>query len=250
MKKFEFKNSYCLLDARIFMFLTLISLILLLSALGFAFDKSFLSSLLAEEIKKFASNKEVQVGQIKFIGLALPASSQENAMHFEPKGNCIPENLKIREIKRPNFVEFTFNCGTRQYRALANYEILSTVYISQKKLQRGQTIEQGDILQIKIPASRVPAGAIIDKDEVIGKVIRRTIAQGLIIKGEHIYPNIPVKRGSRVNITIISGQVTIMTEGVLKYDATVGSNVRVVCEQTGKEIAGILVDKDKVRVTL
>jgi len=250
MKKFEFKNSYWLLHARIFMFFTLISLILLLSASGFAFDKSFLSTLLAEEIKKSAINKEVQIGQIKFISLAPPASHRGNASHFEPQGNCIPENLKIREIKRPSSVEFTFNCGTRQYRALANYEILTTIYISQRNLQRGETIGQDDILQIKMPASRVPAGAIIDKDEVIGKVIRRTIAQGLIIKGEHIYPNIPVKRGSRVNITIISGQITIMTEGVLKSDAVVGGNARVQCFQTGKEIVGKLIDKDKVVVGL
>jgi len=244
MKKFEFKNTYCLLHARIFMFFTLISLILLLSASGFAFDKSFLSTLLAEEIKNLAINKEVQIGQIKFIGLALPDS------HFEPQGNCIPENLKIREIKRPSSVEFTFNCGTRQYRALANYEILTTIYISQRNLQRGETIGQDDILQIKMPASRVPAGALTDKDEVVGKVLKRTIAQGLIIKREHIYPNIPVKRGSRVNITIVSGQVTIMTEGVLKSDAVVGGNARVQCFQTGKEIVGKLIDKDKVVVGL
>jgi len=244
MKKFEFKNTYCLLHARIFMFFTLISLILLLSASGFAFDKSFLSTLLAEEIKNLAINKEVQIGQIKFIGLALPDS------HFEPQGNCIPENLKIREIKRPSSVEFTFNCGTRQYRALANYEILTTIYISQRNLQRGETIGQDDILQIKMPASRVPVGALTDKDEVVGKVLKRTIAQGLIIKREHIYPNIPVKRGSRVNITIVSGQVTIMTEGVLKSDAVVGGNARVQCFQTGKEIVGKLIDKDKVVVGL
>jgi flagella basal body P-ring formation protein FlgA len=244
MKKFEFKNSYCLLHARIFMFFTLIFLILLLSTSGFAFDKSFLSTLLAEEIKKSAINKEVQIGQIKFIGLALPDS------HFEPQGNCIPENLKIREIKRPSSVEFTFNCGTRQYRALANYEILTTIYISQRNLQRGETIGQDDILQIKMPTSRVPAGALTDKDEVVGKVLKRTIAQGLIIKREHIYPNIPVKRGSRVNITIVSGQVTIMTEGVLKSDAVVGGNARVQCFQTGKEIVGKLIDKDKVVVGL
>lgn len=204
---------------------------------SYALDMDILSKMLKDEIKKTSINRDVIIGQIKFIG-------------FEPKQSCIPEGLKIREIKRPSAVEFTFTCAQKPYRAIANFEILTTIYITQRPILRGQTINEGDIIEIKQSVNRIPAGAITDKNNIIGRVLKRTLAQGLIIKEEHLYSGIPVKRGSRVNIIINTGKVTIMTDGVLKSDATVGENATVICNQTGKEIVGKLIDKDKVRLVL
>lgn len=212
-------------------------LIFLISSNLFAFDGNLLTTLLREEIRKSSINREVSIGAIKFIG-------------FSPNGNCIPENLKIREIKRPNSVEFTFYCGTRQYRAVATYEILISLYVSKINLIRGEVIAEEDILEIKKPLDRVPSGAILNKDELIGKVVKRSISRGIILKRDHIYVGVPVKRGSYVQVLITSGTVTIMTDGVLKSDTTVGEMVKVQCFQTGKEIVGELIDKDKVRVVL
>ncbi|GAB5046990.1 flagellar basal body P-ring formation chaperone FlgA [Thermodesulfovibrio sp. TK110] len=217
--------------------LLIISLSFLMSFSGFAFDTAVLSQLLAKEMKKLSFSKEVQIGQIKFIG-------------FEPERSCIPENVKIREIKRPSSVEFTFNCGKRQHRALANYEILTTVYVTQRSLKRGEPVTEEDIIEIKQPLSRIPSGAITERELIIGKVVKRSLARGLIIKEDYLYPNTPVKKGSKVNVIINAGKVTIVTEGVLKSDAVVGGNARIICIQTGKEIVGKLIDKDKVRVSL
>lgn len=203
----------------------------------FASDNSLLYQLLSREIKKISSDREIQIGQIKFIG-------------FEPQRSCIPENLKIREIKRPSSVEFTFICDGRQYRALANYEVLTTIYVTQRPLKRGESVKEEDILEIKKPLSRIPVGTITDRSLIIGKVAKRNLARGLIIKEDYLYPDTPVKKGSKVNVIVDAGQVTIMTEGVLKSDAVVGGSARVQCFQTGKEIVGKLEDKDRVRVEL
>lgn len=215
----------------------LVIFLIFLVELVFAFDVNKISSLLANEIKKSPINEEVSVGQIKFIGPA-------------PNDLCEPENVKIREIKRPSSIEFTFSCGKKLYRAVANYEILSTVYITKKTIIRGDTIQEEALLEIKQPINRIPVGSITDKKLIIGKVAKRTLAQGLIIKEEHIYPNTPVKKGSRVNLIIQAGKVIIMTEGVLKSDAVVGSKASVHCLQTGKDIVGNLVDNQTVRVML
>lgn len=205
-------------------------------SISFAFDFNLLSNLIKEEIKK-SIKREIQIGEIRFIG-------------FPPKDSCRPERLKIREIKRPSSVEFTFYCAERQYRAIADYEALTTVYISQRTLKRGETITEEDIIEIKRPLNRIPVGSIMNKEELIGKVIKRTISQGLIIKEDHLYQSIPVKKGSKVQVFVTSGHVTVLTEGVLKYDAVVGQRAKIQCVQTGKEIVGDLVDKDKVRVNL
>lgn len=212
---------------------------LLLSAVTYAysFDTNSLKLLLKEEMKKSFISNDVNIGDIKFIG-------------FAPTENCIPDRIKIREIKRPYAVEFTFYCGTRQYRALANYEVLLSVYVPQRNLKRGDTLNEEDFIEIKRPAYKIPAGAITKKDELIGRVLKRTVAQGIILKEEHFYSGFPVKRGSHVQVVITSGQVTILTDGVLKYDSAVGEKAKVQCFQTGKEIVGELVEKDKVRVVL
>lgn len=215
----------------------LFSFSFLLISSSFAFDNAFLANLLSNEIKKSPIATDVQIGQIKFIG-------------YEPHEKCNPENLKIREIKRPNAAEFTFKCGNRQYRAIANYEILTRVYITQMPLKRGETVTEEKIMEIKQPLSRLSAGTITDKSLLIGKVVKRTLAKGIIIKEDYLYSGIPVKKGSKVNVIINAGQVMIMTEGVLKSDAVVGGNAHVQCFQTGKEIVGKLIGKDKVRVSL
>ncbi|MGB9710027.1 MAG: flagellar basal body P-ring formation chaperone FlgA [Thermodesulfovibrio sp.] len=219
---------------KVLVFLIIFICFLLISS-SFAFDSSILAELLSKEIKT-SVNQKVQIGQIKFIG-------------FEPQKSCIPENIKIREIKRPSSIEFTFNCNARQYRALANYEILTTVYVTQRVLKRGEIIKQEDILEIQQPLSRIPVGAITERNLIIGKTLKKTLAKGLIIKEDYLYPNTPVKKGNVVSVILQSGQVTIMTEGVLKSDAVVGGNAWVRL-QTGKEIVGKLIDKDKVRVGL
>ena len=163
------------------MILIFFSLTLLFISSSFAFDTAFLANLLSKEIKKSPIATEVQVGQIKFIG-------------YEPHENCNPENLKIREIKRPNAAEFTFKCGNRHYRAVANYEVLTRVYVTQMPLKRGETISEEKIMETKQPLSRLPAGAITDKSLLIGKVVKRSLAKGLIIKEDYLYSGIPVKK--------------------------------------------------------
>jgi flagella basal body P-ring formation protein FlgA len=214
-----------------------IAIILLFTSKVSAFEINLLMGLLKEEIRKSAINKEVNIGESRFIG-------------FSPTEKCMPEKLKIREIKRPSSVEFTFYCGTRQYRAVANYEILVTVYVSQRNLKRGDVISLEDLLEIKKPINRVPYQAILNKDELIGRVLKRSISQGVILKQEHLYSGIPVKRGTFVQIFITSGRVTIMTDGILKSDAMVGEMAKARCLQTGKEIVGELIDKTKVRLLL
>lgn len=218
----------------------MIKILILISILVsnlYAFDENLLKVYIKEEMERSFIKKEVIIKDVKFIG-------------FSPTETCTPKGLKIREIKRPSSIEFTFYCGNTQYRAIANYEILLTVYVSQRNLKRGDVITQEDIIEIKKPASRVPSGAILNREELIGRVIKRSICQGLILKEDHIHRGIPVKKGSIVNIFINVGKVTIMTEGVLKSDGTLGEIVKVQCLQTGKEIAGELIDKNKVRVLL
>jgi len=203
----------------------------------FGFDMNALGNLLREEMKKTFGNKDFVIRDIKFIG-------------FAPKEDCIPERIQIRELKRPSSVEFTFYCKNRQYRAIGNYEVFLSLYISQRPLKKGDMIKAEDIAEIKLPVQRIPVTAVTDKEELIGRIIKRTIAQGIIIKEEHLYSGIPVKKGSKVNVLITAGKVTVMTEGVLKSDAIVGEMAKVQCIQTGKEIVGRLIEKDKVRVSI
>ncbi|MCS7214556.1 MAG: flagellar basal body P-ring formation chaperone FlgA [Thermodesulfovibrio sp.] len=222
---------------KVIKFVTLLLIILIFANSVLALDSFEITSLLSKEIKKSSLAKEVQIGQIRFIG-------------YEPRERCQPENLSIREIKRPNSVEFTFKCGKGNYRAIANYEILTNVYVTQMPIKRGETISEEKIVEIKQPISKLPVGAITDKSLLIGKITKRSLAKGLIIKEEYLYSNILLKKGSKVNIVVNVGQVMIMTEGVLKSDTIVGETARVECFQTGKEIVGKLIDKENVRVTL
>ncbi len=128
------------------------------------------------------------------------------------------------------------------------YESLVDVFITAKSLSKGTILGESDFYSVRQRTSRLPVGAIMNRNDLLDKTLRINLTEGLVLKRDFFSIVGLVKRGQKVRVEIDSGSVFITTKGVLRSEGTVGSTVRVYCEASKKEIMGVLVSSDTVRI--
>lgn len=132
----------------------------------------------------------------------------------------------------------------------ASFDILREAFVPSRRLSAGTVLTEGDFYAVKQKSSRLPAGAVTDRGALEGKIVKTALGQGVIIKTDHLTSHISVKRGQRVDIVVEGTSVVLSTKGVLKGDAVVGGTARVVCDNSRKEVSGILIAPQTVKVKI
>ncbi|MGD0281734.1 MAG: flagellar basal body P-ring formation chaperone FlgA [Dissulfurispiraceae bacterium] len=132
----------------------------------------------------------------------------------------------------------------------ASYDILTSIFVASRPLVNGTIITRGDVYSVKQKNSRLPSGAITDIAEIEGKTLKSNVAEGAILRSGLFSSGSGIKKGKEVIVLVEGANVLISTKGVLSADASVGGVVRVLCSAPRKEIVGILVSPDTVKVKI
>lgn len=132
--------------------------------------------------------------------------------------------------------------------AEAVYDVFVDILVTSRSLQKGAIIAPDDYYRVRQRMSRLPVGALVRSDDADGKSVRINLAEGVVLKQSHLLASDYVRRGQKVRIEIESGSVVVTAPGVLRNGGAVGSVVRVFCETSKRELQGMLVASDLVRV--
>ncbi len=132
----------------------------------------------------------------------------------------------------------------------AAYDVLTDVYISARPLTSGSIITGDDIYAVKQKSSRLPLGAVTDIAGVEGKSLKSNIAQGVIMRADYFRDPSSIKKGREVTVLVEGQNVVISTKGVLRNDAVIGGVAQVACAAQKKDISGILISADTVKVKI
>ncbi len=132
----------------------------------------------------------------------------------------------------------------------AAFDSSTEVYVTSRTLSKGATISLGDYYPVKYKHSKIPTGAITDKTQIEGKILTAGLAPGVMIREGHLTDTLIIKRGQKVNIAIETEGITLSAQGVLRGDAPLGGVAKVYCESTKKELQGILVSANIVKVKI
>lgn len=132
----------------------------------------------------------------------------------------------------------------------ASFDILASVFVAAKPLVSGTVITKADVYSVKQKNSRLPSGAITDISGIEGKTLKSNVAEGAILRAGYLTSSSGIKKGREVLVLVEGENVLISTKGVLSNDATIGGIARVLCSAPRKEIVGILVSSDTVRVKI
>lgn len=122
------------------------------------------------------------------------------------------------------------------------------VVLPKRSLPKGYTLSPDDLYSTMMDAARIPAGALRDTQEAIGKTLSRSVLPGLPITSDAVAPNRIVKSGSKVSLLFESPFFMIRATGELKQSGTVGRYVKVMNISSKKIVTGLLVDGETVKV--
>lgn len=142
------------------------------------------------------------------------------------------------------------NPAGRSFSLLAEvtYDVLVDIFVTSRSLLKGDQINPDDYYRVRQRSSRLAPGTIVSPEELNGKVVKISLAEGLVLRRDHLLGAGQVKRGQKVRVEIESGAIVVSAQGVLRHGGSVGSSVRVYCETSKRELQGILIAPDTVRV--
>lgn len=132
----------------------------------------------------------------------------------------------------------------------ASYDFLVDVFITSRPLTKGTVLTADDFYAVKQKSSKLPVAAVLVRDDLEKRILKTNIGQGVVIRADHLTNQMSIKRGQRVDVVVEGANVAISTHGILRNDTVVGGTARVLCDVSKKEVSGVLISPNTVRVKI
>lgn len=174
--------------------------------------------------------------EYKLNGLVMDGYSGRNKVNYIAKLSDMKSADKKPEMKSV-VVEVSF-------------DMLTEVFITTRAMNKGTILTAEDFFTAKHKGSKLLAGTIMEKKDFEGKMLKNGIGQGVVLRADHLTSDLTVKRGQKVEVKIEGGNLVIATKGVLRSDTVIGGVARVMCDVSRKEVNGILVNTNTVKVKI
>ena len=172
--------------------------------------------------------------------LRLPACAQAPSGHLTP-GTRSSTQLTV-EIR----------CASPPWRQFVAVRIraLEPVVIAARPLGRLQVVTADDVALVPRDLASVPAGYFRRVEDVVGRIVQRTIGSGEVLLPSAARPPPMVRRGQSVTVIAHAGGMSVRTAGLVQADAGLAERVQVRNAATGRTIEGIVRSGDTVEVSL
>ena len=135
----------------------------------------------------------------------------------------------------------------RTYRISGKYYPLTSVPVLVEPVSRGSIIRSDQVEYRDFRSERVPAGAIRDIDDVIGKEVKRSGNPNEPLMFRDLSKPILVRRGSLVIIRLVTANMSLTARGKAMEDGSLGDVIRVVNQSSNKTIQVEVVAENEVR---
>ncbi len=113
---------------------------------------------------------------------------------------------------------------------------------------RGEPIAAGDLDWIAVAPNKLPHGAIIEPDDLIGSEARRRLTPGRVLTGKDVRAPRLVYRGQPVRVIYVNGDLRLTALGTARDDAAIGQIVRVLNPESRLQVQGIATGPAEVTV--
>ncbi|WP_243644901.1 flagellar basal body P-ring formation chaperone FlgA [Phorcysia thermohydrogeniphila] len=123
------------------------------------------------------------------------------------------------------------------------------VVVAARDIPKGKVISPSDLKKEKLPSLKVRRGALTF-ESVIGKVAKRDIRAGEVIKGRDLEPNFVVKKGKPVKLIYESGGIHVELLAVALENGAVGDIIKVKNVSTGKVLVCKVIGENTVKFLL
>ena len=192
-------------------------------------------TVLAAHLRSSYPWEEIEVDNVRVLGRLPEGSPQRIETKKGPLGRAV----------------FTFVYeNNRKVIVKADVKALGSVVKSRRPFRKGHIITGDDIYIAKMDIRRMPNNSIGSAEAVLGKSLRRSIAANIPIVEDMIEKSRVVKRGKNVVLLIRRGGLNITAAGRTREKGYVGMPVKAINLSSKKEVTGVLVDENTVRLEL
>lgn len=136
----------------------------------------------------------------------------------------------------------------RRLPAAVTVERPVSVLVARRPLGRFKPLSEEDVERRPLDAARVPADALTQPGEVIGKRVKRPVEAGSVLSADLLESQPVVKNGDRVRIVAESAGLRITAFGVVRQRGAPGDLVQVVNLDSHKAVTARVVDERNVRI--
>ncbi len=136
----------------------------------------------------------------------------------------------------------------RKIGATADVKALDQIVMTARAFRKGYRVQAGDVYTKLTDAARIPSGAVRNPDDVIDKMLTRSVTANTPLLSGMVTDMPLVKRGQRVTLVIDAPTFRMTAPGETREGSYVGSDVKAVNTASRKTVTGQLVDENTVMV--
>jgi flagella basal body P-ring formation protein FlgA len=123
------------------------------------------------------------------------------------------------------------------------------VLIPNRVIYPGETVEMASLKEVTLkPGKIIPPAVSIRAADIEGKVAKRTLLPGRYIPTASLREAWLVEQGAAVQVTYVSGVLTISASAVTLQSGAAGDLVRVRNIDSGKVLSGVVMADGSIRV--
>ena len=124
------------------------------------------------------------------------------------------------------------------------------VLIASRPLAKDTIIAAADIKRDKREISQYRSGVFSDKQQLIGMVLKRPLAEGSVITPREVAPKQLVRRGEPVIILAETSGMTVRVQGEALMDGKSGQLIQVRNTRSGRKLTAEVIATSTVRVRM
>jgi flagella basal body P-ring formation protein FlgA len=192
-----------------------------------------------QKIKDFLESKykNIKVVSLYAPSLTVPSENFKDNIQIKDKG------------KRFIRIKYTIYLNNQIYKTFwitARVEPLVKAVVAARNIPKGKIITTEDLTFEKLPERTAKKGFLNFK-EVVGKVTKRNISKGTLIKQTFLKPNFLTLRGKPVKITYSKGNINIELLGIALENGALGDIIKVENISTRKVLLCEVIGKNSVK---
>ncbi|MEP2830628.1 flagellar basal body P-ring formation chaperone FlgA [Parvibaculum sp.] len=117
-----------------------------------------------------------------------------------------------------------------------------------RDMQPGEIVRQQDIDWVRLPSNRVSQNIVTALEHLVGMSPRRPARAGEPMRIADMQPPILIEKGAQVDVTLISGSLTLTARGRALESGAIGDVVSVVNTRSNRTIQGVVEGPNMVRI--
>ena len=115
---------------------------------------------------------------------------------------------------------------------------VAEVPVPVRRLMPDEIVSEADLIEVEMPLARLPGFAVTDRRALVGRQVRRMLAEGRPVMEQSVMAPRAVTRGQRVTITLREDGLSLSAPGRALGDAARGEMVKVVNLATNASVSG------------